>query len=145
MSMNSAKSQQNSLIGAVSRQTGVKIETIRYYERIGMMPAPRRSEGKQRLYDAVQITRLGFIKRSRELGFSLNEIRSLIQLNDDNELTCADVHSLTTDHLKQVQEKIGNLRNIEQVLKSMAEQCSRGDVPDCPIIETLSGVSTGRG
>jgi len=137
--MNSQKFAQNYLIGQVSSQTGVNIETIRYYERIGILPAPPRSEGKQRLYDEPMMARLRFIKRSRELGFSLNEIRSLIKLNDDNELTCGDVHALTTDHLKQVQEKIENLRNIEKVLKGMAEQCSRGDVPDCPIIETLSG------
>lgn len=137
--MITAKSSQDYLIGEVSRKTDVHIETIRYYERIGIMPVPRRSVGKQRLYDEAQIKRLNFIKRSRELGFSLNEIRSLMALNDDDKLTCSEVHSLTIDHLKHVRGKIARLRDIQTTLENMAEQCSRGNVPECPIIETLSG------
>jgi MerR family mercuric resistance operon transcriptional regulator len=137
--MNTNRLSQDHLIGEASRQTGVHIETIRYYERIGIMPEPRRSAGKHRLYDEAQLKRLNFIKRSRELGFSLNEIRSLLSLNDDDKLTCSEVHSLTIDHLKHVRGKIARLRGIQATLENMAEQCSRGNVPECPIIETLNG------
>ncbi len=137
--MKSTKSSQDYLIGEASRRTGVDIETIRYYERTGIMPDPRRSAGKQRLYDEDQLMRLNFIKRSRELGFSLNEIRSLLRLNDSNKLTCSDVHTLTVNHLKQVRERITKLKDIQVTLEDMAEQCSRGNVPECPIIEILSG------
>ena len=127
------------LIGALSDQTGVNIETIRYYERIGVMPKPARSGGGQRLYETVHLNRLAFIKRSRDLGFSLNEVRDLLTLIDGGELTCAEVHALTINHLKQVREKLSDLRKLERALKDLAAQCSRGDVPECPIVKTLYG------
>jgi len=123
----------------MSHRTGVNIETIRYYERIGVMPKPARSKGGQRLYESTQLDRLAFIKRSRDLGFSLNEVRNLLALIDGGEPTCAEVHALTINHLKQVREKLADLRKLERTLKGLSAQCFRGDVPDCPIVETLYG------
>lgn len=124
-------------IGELSRETGVNIETIRYYERIGVMPRPVRTEGGHRTYDIIQLKRLAFIRRSRELGFSLAEIRALLDLVDAGTYTCSEVHDLTTEHLTNVKQKIADLRRMEQVLKQMVAECGRGDVPDCPILDSL--------
>lgn len=124
-------------IGQLSKLTGVHIETIRYYERIGAMPRPPRSAGGQRIYDETFVKRLSFIARSRELGFSLDNIRSLLRLVDDNGLTCADVRKMTLDHAAQAKRKIADLRKLEQTLRTMADQCHGNDMPECPIIDTL--------
>lgn len=125
-------------IGEISRRSGVNIETIRYYERIGIMPAPDRTPGGNRQYQHDGLKRLFFIKRSRELGFRIDEIRMLLSMVDSREFSCADVHQITAAHLSEVQSKIADLKKLENVLKQMAAECSRGDVPECPIIETLS-------
>lgn len=124
-------------IGEMSRQTGVNIETIRYYERIGVMPRPVRTEGGHRAYTTDQLKRLAFIKRSRELGFSLGEIRALLDLVEEGAYTCSEVHGMTIKHLSAVRKKITDLRAMERVLKDMAAECSRGDVPECPIVDSL--------
>ncbi len=124
-------------IGEMSRRTGVNIETIRYYERIGVMPRPVRSEGGHRVFSDEQLRRLSFIKRSRELGFSLSEIRAMLRLVDEGTLTCAEIHAMTSVHLKAVHRKISDLRRLERVLQSMVAECTRGEVPDCPIIDAL--------
>ena len=129
-------------IGELSRDTGVNIETIRYYERIGVMPKPARTQGGHRAYDATQLKRLAFIKRSRELGFSLGEIRALLGLVDAGTYTCSEVHDMTIEHLANVQRKITDLRRMQQVLKQMAAECSRGDVPECPIVDALFDAHT---
>ncbi len=140
--MNSNNSYENLLIGQLSKLTDVSIETIRYYERIGIMPKPRRSDGGQRLYDKNQFKRLRFVKRSRVIGFSLEEIRALLALDDQDELSCKEVYSLTEEHLKKVQKKIIELTSIENALKKLANQCSRGNKPDCPIFDMLLGDDT---
>ena len=124
-------------IGGMSGKTGVNIETIRYYERIGIMPRPMRTEGGHRAYDADQLKRLAFIKRSRELGLSLGEVRALLDLVDTGTYTCAEVHEMTMKHLASIRKKLNDLRRLERVLKGMAAECSRGDVPDCPVIDAL--------
>lgn len=129
----------NYLIGEASKQSRVHIETIRYYERTGVMQKPSRSPSGQRVYDSEQLQRLSFIKRCRELGFSLNEVRDLFGLVDGGNQTCNKVHSLTMNHLKGVRKKIADMRKIERVLKNMSDQCSQGNVPDCPVIDTLFG------
>jgi MerR family mercuric resistance operon transcriptional regulator len=126
-------------IGEMSRRTGVNIETVRYYERVGVMPKPRRTEGGHRAYDGDQLKRLHFVRRSRELGFSLDEVRAMLRLVDDGALTCGEIHAITVDHLADTKRKITDLRRLEKALGSMAAECSRGDIPDCPIIETLFG------
>jgi len=124
-------------IGALSERSGVNIETIRYYERIGVMPSPARSAAGYRIYGPEHARRLHFIRRGRELGFSLDELRALLQLVDGHSYTCAQVHALTTRHLKDIRQKIADLRRLERVMSDMAAQCSGDQVPACPIIDAL--------
>lgn len=124
-------------IGEMSRRTGVNIETIRYYERIGIMPRPDRTPSGNRQYNHDQLKRLSFIKRSRQLGFTTEEIRALLEMVDRRDFTCSDVHSLTVAHLADVRRKVADLKRLERVLKEMAAQCIKGDVPECPIIDAL--------
>lgn len=124
-------------IGKMSCETGVNIETIRYYERIGIMPDPGRTPGGNRQYRLEDLKRLTFIKRSRDLGFSIEEIRALLQMVDRRDFTCAEVRRLTIEHLAAVKRKIAHLRRLERALGSMVRECAKGDVPDCPIIDTL--------
>ena len=127
-------------IGAMSRETSVNIETIRYYERIGIMAEPDRTAGGNRQYYHDQLKRLFFIKRCRELGFSIEEIRALLQMVDRADFTCGEVHAMTVDHLATVNKKLADLRRLEKSLRSMAAECGKGDVPACPIIDTLFSV-----
>ena len=128
-------------IGAMSNLAGVNIETIRYYERISIMPKPDRTKGGNRQYNHDQLKRLFFIKRCRNLGFSLDEIRALLKMVDNSDFTCAQVHAMTLSHLANVRKKINDLRSLETVLKSMARQCSGGTLPDCPVIDALFDIA----
>ena len=123
-------------IGILSKRTGCNIETIRYYERIGLMPRATRSEGGHRLYGETHARRLGFIRRSRELGFT-DQIRTLLGLVDGGRHTCARVKRITVGHLDEIRRKVADLRKIERVLKEMAAQCDGGTVPECPVIDAL--------
>ncbi|MFT6656975.1 MerR family transcriptional regulator [Maritalea sp.] len=124
-------------IGDVSTATGVNIETVRYYERIELLPKPDRTSGGNRQYNYDQLKRLAFIKRCRELGFSIEEIRSLLAMTDSKTQTCAEVNKLTTTHLSKVKDKILDLQRMGNLLETMVAQCSCGDVPECPIVDTL--------
>ena len=124
-------------IGGLSRKTGCHIETIRYYERIGLLSKPPRTEGGHRLYNKEQIKRLVFIRRSRELGFSLEEIRTLLKLVDGKRYTCEEVKTVTNRHLEDVRKKISDLRKLKKTLRAISSQCEGGLVPDCPIIDAL--------
>lgn len=124
-------------IGRLSDATGVKIETIRYYEKIGIMPKPPRTSGGQRTYGVAHRARLSFIKRSRDLGFSLDAVRSLLGLTDAPP-TCGEVHAITTEHLTDVRDKIRDLKRLENILSAIAADCAGGDTPDCPIIDALA-------
>ncbi len=125
-------------IGVLSSETGVNIETIRYYERVGLMPKPPRTEGRHRIYDAAHLKRLTFIRRGRELGFSLDEIRDLLGLVRGHDLTCAEVKALTEAHVADIRRKVKDLRRLERVLRDLAARCHGGEVPDCPILDALS-------
>ena len=135
--MNNITNTRGYAIGEMSKRTGVNIETIRYYERIALLPKPDRTAGGNRQYNHEQLKQLSFIKRARELGFSIREIKGLLAMAVNTEFTCAEVHEITTEHLTSVQEKIASLHRLETVLQDMAAQCSKGDVPDCPIVDTL--------
>ena len=124
-------------IGALSKRSGVNIETIRYYERIGIMPAPKRSAGGYRLYGPDHLKRLTFIRRGRELGFSLDELRDLLRLVDGHAYTCAEVHELAVDHVAAIRRKIADLRRLQRVMDEMAAHCSGNRIPECPIIDAL--------
>jgi MerR family mercuric resistance operon transcriptional regulator len=123
--------------GSLAKQTGVNIETIRYYEKIGLMPDPTRSSAGHRIYDQSQLKRLSFIRRSRELGFTLHEIRELLELVDGGDYTCAEVRDRTLRHLNDVALKICDLQKMQSTLKSMASKCDGGLVPKCPIVDAL--------
>ena len=126
-------------IGELSRRTGCNIETIRYYERISLLPAPARSAGHYRVYDTADVRRLGFIRRARELGFTLDEVRALLALSaNDRQDTCAQVRELAAGHLAEVRAKIADLRAMERVLADAVRRCTAGELPGCPIIEALS-------
>jgi MerR family mercuric resistance operon transcriptional regulator len=125
-------------------ETGVNIETIRYYERIGLVPAPPRTAGRQRAYDADHVKRLAFIRRSRELGFSLDQIRDLLGLVRGHELTCAEVKTLTEQHVADIRRKLTDLKRLERVLNDLAAQCHGKEVPDCPILDALGGRPSSR-
>ncbi|MBL4739643.1 MAG: helix-turn-helix domain-containing protein [Sneathiella sp.] len=124
-------------IGALSKKTKVNIETIRYYERIGMMPHPPRSRAGHRTYAQVHLKRLTFIKRCRELGFTLNEIRALLGLVDGNDYSCQEVRTLTLQHKAAIQTKIKDLQRLETTLTQISDKCTGGNIPECPIIDAL--------
>ncbi len=123
--------------GALARRSGCHIETVRYYEKIGLLPAPMRSDGGHRLYRAIDQRRLRFILRGRELGFSIAELRSLMSMADSDNYTCGEIHGITTDHLRGIRAKINDLKRLERTLSGIAEDCKGGDVPDCPVIDAL--------
>ena len=124
-------------MGKFADLTGCDRETIRYYERIGLMASPERSNAGYRLYGETDVRRLGFILRCRQLGFSLDEVRDLLGLVDENSYTCADIQVLTQAHLKEVKSKIKDLRVLERVLKDMVNSCHGSEIPECPIIDVL--------
>ena len=123
-------------IGALSKRSGVNIETIRYYERIGLMPAPPRSHGGHRVYDRDHLKRLSFIHRSRQLGFTIQEIRDLLGLIE-GDYTCRDVKAVVLDHIGDVRAKIADLKKLENTLLEFADQCDGGETAVCPIINQL--------
>jgi MerR family mercuric resistance operon transcriptional regulator len=126
-------------IGELSRRTGCNIETIRYYERVALLPAPARSAGRYRVYDTGDVRRLAFIRRSRELGFTLDAVRTLLALSTkDGSAACAEVHQLAAGHLAEVRAKIADLRAMERVLADAVRRCATGELPGCPIIDALS-------
>ena len=137
MAEKTTKQRQRMTRGVIAARTGVNIETVRYYERIGLLPPPPRSEGGHRIYDEDMLRRLNFIRRSRELGFTLNEVRGLLLLVDGGDYTCGEVESLTTAHLGEVRRKLADLKRLERVLREMVAGCQGGEVPECPVIEAL--------
>ena len=131
------QSAESLSIGALSARGQVQVETIRYYEKIGVMPAPARSAGRYRLYTVDHVKRLVFIRRARELGFSLEKIRGLLRLVDGHRYTCAEVHALMLEQLTEVRRKIRDLRRLERVMSAMVRQCSQDRIPECPVIDAL--------
>jgi MerR family mercuric resistance operon transcriptional regulator len=126
-------------IGELSRRTQCNIETIRYYERIALLPKPRRLGGRYRRYDDKDIARLRFIRRARQLGFTLDDIRAFMQLDGaDSREVCGKAQDLTRGHIAGIRAKIADLRTMERVLSNALCQCESGQQPGCPIIEVLS-------
>lgn len=123
--------------GELARQAGCNIETIRYYEKIGLLNAPSRTEGGHRLYSHDDQVRLQFILRARELGFTIEELRNLLSLVDTHDYTCGEVYQMTQRHLANIQRKIADLRRLQVRLKDISSKCEGGNTPECPIIDTL--------
>jgi MerR family mercuric resistance operon transcriptional regulator len=124
-------------IGQLSRRSGVHIETIRYYERIGMLPAAPRTASGRRVYDATQLRVLRFIRRSRELGFSLDQIRALLRLGGPEKATCREVREIAAHHLEHIRAKLDDLSRLERLLAKTVARCSGKTAPDCPVLDIL--------
>lgn len=131
-------------IGSLSKQADTNIDTIRYYERVGLLPAPARSPGGYRLYGADHLKRLNFVRRARTLGFSIGEVRTLLRLADERERPCTEVRVVAEAHLGDVRGKIADLRRMERVLKATVARCRTGRRADCPLIEALYRNGSGR-
>ena len=125
-------------IGELARATGTKVETIRYYERIGLLPAPARTGGNYRAYTRPHLGRLRFIRRGRDLGFSLDEVWELLRLSDDRDRPCAEIDHLACTHMAAVERKLADLTRLHGELRQLIAQCRHGTVADCRIIETLA-------
>jgi MerR family mercuric resistance operon transcriptional regulator len=127
-------------IGKLAKRTGVTVEGIRFYEKAGILRAPARTAGRHRLYSRGDLRRLSFVRRARELGFSLDEIRKLLRLVDNaSDHSCAEAHRLATKHLDDVRAKMADLKKMEKALRGMVASCAEGTLPECPLIETLAG------
>jgi len=129
--------------GELADRTGCNLETVRFYEKIGLLPDPPRRPNGYRAYGIDHVRHLRFILRGRELGFGIDEIRGLLTLVDSRRQTCAEVKQRTELHLADVRGKIADLKRIEIVLAQTAAQCSAEDVPDCPILEALAASPVG--
>ena len=125
-------------IGIAAEQSGCNVETIRYYERTGLIAPPHRSAGNQRQYGSEDIDRLKFIRRSRDLGFSIETIRDLLALSDQPDRPCAEVDDIARAQLGEVRQRIERLRALESELTRILRQCSGGTVADCRVIDALS-------
>ncbi len=130
-------------IGDLARRTGTKVETIRYYERIGLLPAPARTGGNYRAYDEGQVGRLSFIRRARDLGFPLDDVRELLSLSDRRDRSCAAVDVIARQHLAEVERKIADLTMLRDELAGIIGQCRQDTIADCRIIEALAPHAAG--
>jgi len=123
--------------GEISKKTGVNGETIRYYEKIGLVQEPDRAANGYRVYGVDHFKRLSFIKRCRELGFTLKEIAALLALVDGGSYTCEEIRDHTVTHLNDIDNKIRDLRKMQRTLREMVSECEGGLLPECPIVDSL--------
>lgn len=125
-------------IGAAAKASGVKVPTIRYYEGIELLPRPPRTDSNRRTYDAADVRRLAFIRHARELGFEVEAIRTLLQLQDEPDQSCAAADAIARDRLVEVERRIVSLEALRAELQRMVEGCSHGHVGACRVIEILA-------
>ena len=128
---------ENLPIGELSKRSGVNIETIRYYERIKMLPAPPRTASGRRIYGETDLRVLAFIRRARELGFSLEEVRALLRLGAPGTATCPEVKEVAARRLQDIRAKMVDLAKLERLLAKTIARCSGNRVPDCPVLDIL--------
>jgi len=124
-------------IGTLGKKTGTKVQTIRYYEQIGLMPEPGRTAGGQRRYGSGELDRLSFIRHARQLGFSLDSIRELLDLSDSPDHSCAHVDSIAQKQLHQVEARIARLEALKTELQRMVHECAGDTVGQCRVLEVL--------
>ncbi|MBF5091087.1 helix-turn-helix domain-containing protein [Novosphingobium sp. NBM11] len=127
-------------IGDLARQTGTKVNTIRFYEDIGLLPSPMRTASGRRTYNAADVRRLSFIRHGRSLGFSVDEIRSLLALSDQPERDCGEAAAIARQHLCDIEERIARLQTLRSALVDVAASCDGGRAADCRVIEAIAGV-----
>ena len=125
-------------IGEAARHSGVKVPTIRYYEQIGLLPTPLRSDGNRRTYQSADLNRLAFIRHARELGFEIDAIRTLLALQDDPSQSCATADSIAKARLADVNQRLASLQALKVELNMMIDGCSHGRVGTCRVIEVLA-------
>lgn len=121
----------------IAKRTGCNLETVRYYEKVGLLPDPPRTQGGHRAYGANHERRLRFVLRARRLGFTLDEIRALLKLVDERNAPCGQIRDVAATHLRDVQEKIVDLKRMERLLKDVIAQCADSSRPECPLVEAL--------
>lgn len=125
-------------IGELSKRTGVKVPTIRFYEQIGLMPEPSRTESNQRRYGKTEADRLNFIRHSRELGFEVEDTRALLAMTAEPQASCHQVDSIARSHLLEIDRRIASLKALKGELTRMVDECGHGRICDCRIIEALA-------
>jgi DNA-binding transcriptional MerR regulator len=130
-------------IGELARASHTKVETIRYYERIGLLPAPPRTAGNYHNYSAAHAGRLSFTRRARDLGFSIEQIRALLDLADQKQQPCEAVDAIARTHLTEVKRKLADLTALRRELESLIGQCRHGTIAECRIIEALAPSTRG--
>jgi Cu(I)-responsive transcriptional regulator len=134
--------ETNFTIGVLAKKTNTKVETIRYYERIGLLSVPSRTSGNYRVYGPEHLGRLSFVRRARDLGFSIEQVRELLGLADQRNRSCARVDAIARQHLAEVERKISDLTAMRRELSTIIDQCGRNVIADCRIIEALSPAAT---
>lgn len=130
-------------IGELGAATGTKVETIRYYEQMGLLPPPARTASNYRSYGNEHLQRLAFIRRARDLGFPLEQVRELLSLADDKDRSCETVDEIARAHLATVKRKRADLKALGDELRRLIDQCGHGRIADCRIIEALADLSSG--
>lgn len=125
-------------IGELSKRTAVKVPTIRFYEQIGLLTAPPRTEGNQRRYGKTEVDRLNFIRHARELGFEVNDIRELLEMAAEPQASCHQADSIARGHLQEIDRRIASLTALRGELTRMVDECGHGRICDCRIIEALA-------
>jgi len=125
-------------IGQLATQTGCKVPTIRYYEGIGLLGEAPRTDGGHRVYGNDEVHRLTFIRRSRDLGFSLDAIRSLLDLAQNRDRSCAEVDIIASEHLEEIADKLSHLSAMREALQELLEQCRHTTIVECRVIDALS-------
>lgn len=125
-------------IGRLASAAGINLETVRYYERIGLMPPPARTTNGHRAYEQIHLRRLAFIRRARELGFSIEDIRALLALAEPSRASCAEVREIAQMHLDEVKAKLADLTKLEGILAATIAECSGNATPSCPVLNMLA-------
>ena len=128
---------ENLPIGELSKRSGVNIETIRYYERVKMLAPPPRTDSGRRVYHSTDLRILVFIRRSRELGFSLDDIRALLRLGGPEKASCREVREIAAHHLEDIRARLVDLKKLERLLAKTVARCSGRMAPDCPVLDIL--------
>lgn len=124
-------------IGELARRTGVKVPTIRYYEGVGLLPTPARTEGRQRRFGAEEVARLNFIRHARQLGFEVDDVRELLTLSEQRERSCGEVDAIARRHVENIDRRIGKLVALRAELQRSLDRCAHGTVEECRVIEVL--------
>ena len=130
-------------IGEMARRTGTNVETVRYYEKTGLLAPPSRTNGNYRIYDENDLARLSFIRRTRDLGFSIDQIRTLLALSDDQSRDCATVDAIASAHLEEIDRKLADLSILRREIAALVMSCQGGTIGECRILEALAPERSG--